>query len=90
MSITIAAVPNFIFTDSSLFQEAQCVGSPSRKEAESLFWLFLLFVTLLLFARPCLLLVHGMWTGWPWVIVSFLTGVSSGFLSGMLLKIDRQ
>ena len=45
---------------------------------------FLLFVTLLLLSKPYLPAFHGLETGWPKVVVLLLTGVFTGFLSGMM------
>ena len=45
---------------------------------------FLLFVSLLMLAKPYLPHVPGMNSGWPKAAVLLLTGVFTGFLSGMM------
>jgi len=48
------------------------------------FGAFLVFVSLLMLARPSLPHIPGMDAGWPKIIVLLLTGVLTGFLSGMM------
>jgi len=48
------------------------------------FGFFLVFVSLLLLAKPYLPQLHGMETGWPEAAALLLTGVFLGFLSGMM------
>jgi len=48
------------------------------------FGAFLLFVSLLMLAKPYLPHLPGMDAGWPKVAVLLLTGVFTGFLSGMM------
>jgi uncharacterized protein len=45
---------------------------------------FLVFVSILLLTKPYLGHVQGMESGWPKIIVLLVTGVFSGFLSGMM------
>lgn len=45
---------------------------------------FLLFVTFLLLIKPYLPAMHGLESGWPKIAVLLLTGVFTGFLSGMM------
>jgi uncharacterized membrane protein YfcA len=45
---------------------------------------FLLIMSGLLLAKPYLPHVHGMETGWPCVLVLLVSGVFTGFLSGMM------
>ncbi len=45
---------------------------------------FLIFVSVLLFLKPYLMHAQKMETGWQKVIVLLLTGVFTGFLSGMM------
>ena len=48
------------------------------------FGYFLIFMSLLLLAKPYLPRIHGLETGWPQYAILLLTGVFLGFLSGML------
>jgi uncharacterized membrane protein YfcA len=48
------------------------------------FGAFLVFVSLLLLLKPYLPRLPGMETGWPKIAVLLLTGVFTGFLSGMM------
>jgi len=48
------------------------------------FGAFLLFVSLLMVAKPYLPPIPGMDTGWPKVCVLLFTGMFTGFLSGMM------
>jgi len=48
------------------------------------FGAFLVFVSLLLLLKPFLPHLPGMETGWPKIAVLLLTGVFTGFLSGMM------
>ncbi len=48
------------------------------------FGYFVIFMSLLLLAKPYLPRIQGMETGWPAAAVLLLTGVFLGFLSGML------
>ncbi len=45
---------------------------------------FLVLVSMLLLIKPYLPHIQGMETGWPKVVVLLLTGVFTGFLSGMM------
>ncbi len=45
---------------------------------------FLIFVSILLLLKPSLSHIPGMDTGWPKITVLLLTGVFTGFLSGMM------
>ena len=45
---------------------------------------FLLFVTFLMLIKPYLPVIHGMESGWQYVVVLLLTGAFTGFLSGMM------
>jgi len=45
---------------------------------------FLVFVSILLLLKPSLPHIPGMYTGWPKITVLLLTGVFTGFLSGMM------
>jgi uncharacterized membrane protein YfcA len=45
---------------------------------------FLIFVSLLMLAKPYLPHIAGMDLGWPKIVVLLLTGVFTGFLSGMM------
>jgi uncharacterized protein len=48
------------------------------------FGAFLLFVTFLLLIKPYLPHIYGMEAGWPKIIVLLITGIFTGFLSGMM------
>lgn len=48
------------------------------------FGFFLLVMSCLLLAKPYLPQVHGMETGWPRVFVLLVSGVFTGFISGMM------
>lgn len=48
------------------------------------FGAFLIFVSCLMLIKPYLPHVPGMDTGWPRIVVLLLTGVFTGFLSGMM------
>jgi uncharacterized membrane protein YfcA len=48
------------------------------------FGAFLVFVSILLLLKPYLPHVPGMASGWPKIVVLLLTGVFTGFLSGMM------
>jgi uncharacterized protein len=48
------------------------------------FGAFLIFVTVLLLSKPYLPYIGGMETGWPKIAVLLLTGIFTGFLSGMM------
>ncbi|OGW47029.1 MAG: permease [Nitrospirae bacterium GWC2_57_9] len=45
---------------------------------------FLILVSLLLLLKPCLPAVHGLESGWQKAVVLLLTGIFTGFLSGMM------
>jgi uncharacterized protein len=45
---------------------------------------FLLLISVFLLSKPYLPHVHGMETGWPSILVLLLTGMFTGFLSGMM------
>jgi uncharacterized membrane protein YfcA len=48
------------------------------------FGAFLVFVSLLMLVKPYLPDIPGMETGWPKIIVLLITGILTGFLSGMM------
>jgi uncharacterized membrane protein YfcA len=48
------------------------------------FGAFLVFVSLLMLVKPYLPHIPGMEAGWPKIIVLLITGILSGFLSGMM------
>jgi uncharacterized membrane protein YfcA len=48
------------------------------------FGAFLVFVSLLMLVKPYLPHIPGMETGWPKIIVLLITGILTGFLSGMM------
>ncbi len=48
------------------------------------FGAFLLLISVFLLAKPYLPHVHGMSTGWPFILILLLAGMFTGFLSGMM------